>query len=107
MATILVCQLCFIVNGIVTPSGGTITLDINSASGNVSGSGTTRCGGTTGAGVGASIGTRCSYLTQLWIFLVNYGEIIKGLGLRSYEVCRNSNVSPMRACEKHVHECVG
>ncbi len=87
----------------MAPSGGTITLGINLASGseNANGNGATRNGGTIGGGgitmgggVGASTSTHCPYLTQLWIFSVNCNEITKGLGLKSCEVCKISNVSP-------------
>jgi hypothetical protein len=49
----------------------------------------------------------CSYLTQLWNSTKSYSGITKGLGLRTYKVCKVSNVSSMRVYEKLMHICVG
>jgi len=96
----------------VPPSVATTTTNINSASGsgNTNVSGATKSGGTTeGGGAMASIicGVHCLHLTQLWNFFVSCGKITKRLKLKNYEVCRISSISPMRACEKHMHECMG
>jgi hypothetical protein len=47
------------------------------------------------------------YLTQLWNYYTSCGRITKGLRLTSYGVCKISNVSPMRVCERFMHKCVG
>ncbi len=49
----------------------------------------------------------CSYLTQLWNSSVSYDRITKGLGLKNYGICKISNISPMRVCDKLMHRCVG
>jgi hypothetical protein len=37
----------------------------------------------------------CMYLTQLWNSSMNCGRITKGLRLKSCEICKISNISPM------------
>jgi hypothetical protein len=49
----------------------------------------------------------CLYLIQSWNYSVSCDGITKGLGLRSYGVCKISNVSPMKVCEKLMHKCIG
>jgi hypothetical protein len=101
-----------ITRGIVALSGATTILGISSTSGSGSATnnGATKSGGITkGGGAGASISTRahCPYLSQLWNYFVNCDKITKRLGLISCGVCKISNVSPMRVCEKPMYVCVG
>ncbi len=59
MASISVSQLCFIIKGIVAPSGAITTLDINLVNGsrNTNSNATTKSGGTIGNGDGAMAST--------------------------------------------------
>jgi hypothetical protein len=43
----------------------------------------------------------------LWNFSTSCNKITKGLGFKNCKVCMILNISPMRACEKLMHECVG
>jgi hypothetical protein len=95
-----------ITRGIVAPSGSTTTLGISL----VSGIGAIGNGGIIeGGGAWASTNMRGPLVTFHLVmeFFVSYDKITKGLKLKSYRVCKISNVNPMRACEKLMHGCIG
>lgn len=52
-------------------------------------------------------GVHCLHLTWLWNSFVNYGEITKGLALKSLGICRNFSISFMKAYKRPTHECIG
>ncbi len=52
-------------------------------------------------------GLHYPHLTQLWNFSLSCNIITKRSRLKNYGVCRISNVSPMKACEKTMHGHVG
>jgi hypothetical protein len=102
----------FITRRIVAPSGAMTILGSNSTNGSrsTSGNGTTGSGGTTGGGrVRASSNMQGPLFAFNLVvdFLVSYNKITKGLIFKSCKVCRISNVSPMKACKKSMHVCVG
>jgi hypothetical protein len=90
----------------MTLSGSTTTLGISL----ISGIGATGNGGIIeDGGAWASINMRGPLLTFNLVmkFIMNYDEITKRLKLKSYRVYKISNVSPIKACEKPMHGCIG
>jgi len=49
----------------------------------------------------------CPHSIQLWNSFMSCDIITKGLGLKSYEVCKISYVSPMKAYKRPMHGCIG
>jgi hypothetical protein len=45
----------------------------------------------------------CWHLTMLWNSSKSCKKITKGLRHKSYEACRNFNISHMKACKRHMH----
>jgi hypothetical protein len=90
---------------IVAPSGASTTLNISSTNGNESATsnGAIQSGGTIkGGGVGASTSTRGTL--PIFNLVVEFFHELR----QNYQrVCKISNVSPMRACKKPIHGCVG
>ncbi len=49
-------------------------------------------------------GILCQHSILMWIFFMSCKNIIKGSKWKNYEVCKNSNISHMRAYGKHVYK---
>jgi hypothetical protein len=82
--------------------GMTFRIDSIGGGGSVGANGTTRNHGTTRSGGISPPISRHSI--QLHAILP---KVTRGFKLRNYKICKSSNISPMKAYERHMHRCVG